>query len=228
MQCTAEIQIKEIISRMRVKNLAELEKILAQKRNAPPCQKTIVAKAQSDGQTIQQPSTPQMRILGLDVALRCTGWGIIDTRTNPFKQTAVDCGVIKNNDRQAISDCLRHLTIGTRELIGLYKPDIAVLEGGFYCQNVHTAISLGAARGAVIAMLAEAGIPIYEYAPRKVKQAICGFGNASKPQVALLVSQVLHIQVDKISNDSTDALALALTHAQIMSVANGLNAPSPI
>ena len=213
---------------MRVKNLAELEKLLAQKRNAPVRQEVVTSKPVAANQTNDQAVSPQMRIIGLDVALRCTGWGIIDTRSNPFKQTAVDSGVIKNTDKQPISDCLRHLAAATRELIALYKPNIAVLEGGFYCQNVHTAISLGAARGAVIATLAEAGIPVYEYAPRKVKQAICGFGNASKQQVALLVSQFLHIQVDKISNDSTDALAMALTHAQMMSIANGLNPPQPI
>ena len=213
---------------MRVKNLAELEKLLAQKRNAPARQEVMTSKPVAASQSNDQAVLPQMRIIGLDVALRCTGWGIIDTRSNPFRQTAVDSGVIKNTDKQPVSDCLRHLAAATRELIALYKPNIAVLEGGFYCQNVHTAISLGAARGAVIATLAEAGIPVYEYAPRKVKQAICGFGNASKQQVALLVSQFLHIQVDKISNDSTDALAMALTHAQMMSIANGLNPPQPI
>ena len=213
---------------MRVKNLAELEKLLAQKRNAPARQEVVTSKPVAASQSNGQAVLPQMRIIGLDVALRCTGWGIIDTRSNPFRQTAVDSGVIKNTDKQPVSDCLRHLAAATRELVALYKPNVAVLEGGFYCQNVHTAISLGAARGAVIAMLAEAGIPVYEYAPRKVKQAICGFGNASKQQVALLVSQFLHIQVDKISNDSTDALAMALTHAQMMSIANGLNPPQPI
>ncbi len=213
---------------MRVKNLAELEKLLAQKRNAPARQEVVTSKPVAASQANGQAVLPQMRIIGLDVALRCTGWGIIDTRSNPFRQTAVDSGVIKNTDKQPVSDCLRHLAAATRELVALYKPNVAVLEGGFYCQNVHTAISLGAARGAVIATLAEAGIPVYEYAPRKVKQAICGFGNASKQQVALLVSQFLHIQVDKISNDSTDALAMALTHAQMMSIANGLNPPQPI
>ena len=212
---------------MRVKNLGELEKLLAQKRNAPARQEVMTSKPAAE-QLQGQTGIPQMRIIGLDVALRCTGWGIIDTRSNPFRQTAVDCGVIKNTDKQPVSDCLRHLAAATRELIALYKPNVAVLEGGFYCQNVHTAISLGAARGAVIAMLADAGIPVYEYAPRKVKQAICGFGNASKAQVALLVSQFLHVQVDKISNDSTDALAMALTHAQMISIANGLNPPQPI
>lgn len=211
---------------MRVKDLATLQKILDKKHSASPTQEVLTVKHATPEQLAELP--PQQRIIGLDVALRCTGWGIIDTRRNPFRQSAVDCGVIKNTDKQPVSDCLRHLAAATRELVALYKPEVAVLEGGFYCQNVRTAITLGAARGAVIAMLAEAGLPIFEYAPRKVKQAVCGFGNASKPQVALLVAQFLNIQVDKISNDATDALAMAITHAQMTSSAAALDPPQPI
>ena len=208
---------------MRIKNMAELEKLLAKKRETTQ-QEVIQLKNRQETET----STSQLlqaRVIGLDVALRCTGWGIIDTRTRPFKQTAVDCGVIKNTPQIAISECLRHLAAATRELIGLYKPDIAVLEGGFYGQNVHTAVILGAARGAVISMLADAQIPVYEYAPRKVKQAVCGFGNASKEQVARLVAQFLNIQVESISLDSTDALAMALCHAQMLSTPDGVGKP---
>ena len=86
----------------------------------------------------------------------------------------------------------------------------------------------GSARGAVIAVLAEHDLPIFEYAPRRVKQSICGFGNASKQQVALLVSQFLSISTEQIALDSTDALALALCHAQDLTVAQGLNLPSTI
>lgn len=212
---------------MRVKDLATLEKILSAKRKASSSDDVVrLRRHAAEESHVELPV--QQRIIGLDVALRCTGWGIIDTRSRPFKQTAVDCGIIKNTPKQPVSDCLRHLSAAVRELIGLYKPEVAVIEGGFYCQNVRTAITLGAARGAVIAALAEAGIPVYEYAPRKVKQAICGFGNASKQQVALLVAQFLNIQVDKISNDSTDALAMALTHAQELSVTTGLEPPQPI
>jgi crossover junction endodeoxyribonuclease RuvC len=71
---------------------------------------------------------------------------------------------------------------------------------------------LGSARGAVIATLAELAIPMYEYAPRRVKQAVCGHGNASKEQVALLVSRILGISVANLGDDSTDALALCICH----------------
>ena len=200
---------------MRIKNQAELERWLAQNKTAPARPATRGAARQGE------PVDPsrQRRIIGLDTALRCTGWGMVDVRGNQLK--AVDCGVIKNSPRAAMSDCLRRLAGGIRELIELYRPDIAVIEGGFFCRNVKTAMVLGSARGAVIAALAEAGIPIHEYAPRRVKQAVCGFGNASKQQVALLVAQFLAIQIDRMPLDSSDALALALCHAQNLTVAQG-------
>ena len=205
---------------MRVKNLAELEKILVRKR-------TLTTKAESVVPAPEKIEVPQLRIIGLDVALRCTGWGIIDARSHN-KQAAVDCGVIKTDSKEAVSECLRRLAGGVRELVELYKPDIAAMEGGFFCRNVRTAVVLGAARGVVIATLAEKKIPVHEYAPRKIKQAICGFGNASKQQVALLVSQMLNIQTDKMAFDSTDALAMALTHAQLLTIAQGIGIPDPI
>jgi crossover junction endodeoxyribonuclease RuvC len=200
---------------MRIKNQAELERWLAQNKMAPA--RPATREAARQGEPVD-PSR-QRRIIGLDTALRCTGWGMVDVRGNQLK--AVDCGVIKNPPKTAMSDCLRRLAGGIRELIELYRPDIAVIEGGFFCRNVKTAMVLGSARGAVIAALAEAGIPIHEYAPRRVKQAVCGFGNASKQQVALLVAQFLAIQIDRMPLDSSDALALALCHAQNLTVAQG-------
>lgn len=215
---------------MRVKDLATLERLLAQKR-ADAAGGTVVQRLrtpQPDGGGPTTPATPQQRIIGLDVALRCTGWGIIDVRRTPFRMSAVDCGIVRNEAKLPLSACLRNLAAAIRDLSAQYHPDLAVIEGGFYCKNVRTATVLGSARGAVIAMLADADIPVFEYAPRKIKQTICGFGNASKQQVALLVAQFLDIQVSSISNDATDALAMALTHAQLTSGAGALQPPAPL
>ncbi len=167
-----------------------------------------------------------IRLLGVDTALRTTGFGIIDTSGN--QSTAIDCGVIKTKKGQPLSECLRRLAGGIRELVRTYAPDVAVIEGAFYCRNVHKAMMLGAARGAVIATLAELTIPMYEYAPRKVKQSVCGHGNASKEQVALMVSHQLNIKVNDIPDDATDALALTICHAQLSRVAGGLALPNPL
>jgi len=171
-------------------------------------------------------SNQEMRILGVDTALRTTGFGVIDTDGRRFQ--AIDCGVIKTTPKQPLSECLRRLTGGIREIVKEYAPDVAVIEGAFYFQNARTALVLGAARGAVIATLAELAIPMYEYSPRKMKQAVCGHGNASKDQVALLVSQSLGITVGKLPDDATDALGLAICHAQICVTANGLLKPDPL
>jgi crossover junction endodeoxyribonuclease RuvC len=171
-------------------------------------------------------ATRQVRILGVDTALRTTGFGLVDCEGN--RMVAVDCGVIQTSPAQPFSECLRRLAGGVRELVKTHAPDEAVIEGAFYCRNVRTTMVLGSARGAVIAVLAELGIPIYEYAPRRVKQSVCGFGNASKQQVALLVAQFLHIQVDNLRDDATDALALAICHAQTCRVSGGFGVPEKL
>ena len=207
---------------MRFKNEADLQKWLEQARTAnPPKMKSAAAPV------LKQIDTRlQRRIIGVDTALRCTGWGIIDVRDGAMK--AVDCGVIKNTQKDKVSDCLRRLSIGMRELVTLYKPDYAVMEGAFYFRNVHTALMLGSARGAVLAAFAENGISVYEYAPRRIKQSVCGFGNASKEQVAVLVAQFLKIQTGHIALDATDALAMAICHAQALSVSGGLGIPDEL
>lgn len=200
---------------MRLKSQADLEKWLAARNTKVK----LTANKKDNQDKTPVDNTIQRRILGLDTALRTTGWGMIDARGNQMK--IVDCGLIKNQPSDRLSTCLQRLSGGLQELISQYRPDIAVIEGGFFCRNVKTAMVLGSARGAVIAALANANIPIYEYAPRKVKQAVCGFGHASKQQVALLVAQLLAIRVDKMPLDSTDALALALCHALNLTVAQG-------
>jgi crossover junction endodeoxyribonuclease RuvC len=162
----------------------------------------------------------------VDTALRVTGFGLVDVNGKAF--SAVDCGVIKTTRQQPLSECLRRLSGGIRELVEAYAPDVAAVEGAFYCKNVRTAMVLGSARGAVIATLAELELPIYEYAPRKVKQSVCGYGNASKQQVALLVGTLLGIETGHLASDATDALALAVCHAHARGNLQGLTLPDPI
>ena len=94
-----------------------------------------------------------------------------------------------------------------------HRPTACVVEGLFYAQNLQTALIMGEARGAVLAAIAEAGLEIYELAPRKVKQAIVGYGAAQKLAVAKMVQRMLHLS-EPPSPDAADALALALAYAQ--------------
>lgn len=168
----------------------------------------------------------RVRVMGIDTALRVTGFGVVDCEGN--RMVAVDCGVIQTSAAQPFSECLRRLAGGIRELVQTHAPEEVAIEGAFFCRNVRTSMVLGSARGVVIAVLAECGIPIYEYAPRRVKQSVCGFGNASKQQVALLVAQFLHIDVGNLRDDATDALGLAICHAQTCRVAGGFGVPEKL
>jgi crossover junction endodeoxyribonuclease RuvC len=151
-----------------------------------------------------------MIILGIDTALRCTGYGLIKVSGKSYR--AIDCGVIKTKQKEAHSECLRRLAGGIQELVDTYSPDIASIEGIFYMKNVKTAMVLGMARGSVIAVLAKHNIPTFEYAPKRAKQAITGHGAATKAQVATVLSGMLKLDVNDIPDDSTDALSLAICH----------------
>lgn len=92
------------------------------------------------------------------------------------------------------------------------QPEVVAIEGIFYSKNVITAFILGEARGAVITTCATAGLPIHEYAPRKVKQGVVGRGNADKAQVAQMMKSLLGLK-EVPQNDAADALAIAFCHA---------------
>jgi len=102
-----------------------------------------------------------------------------------------------------------------RSVLKEHQPTVCVIEGLFYAQNLQTALVMGEARGAAMATIAEAGLEIYELAPRKVKQAIVGYGAAQKLAVAKMVQRLLRLPQPP-APDAADALALALTHAQEM------------
>jgi crossover junction endodeoxyribonuclease RuvC len=156
-----------------------------------------------------------MKILGIDTAIRCTGYGIVQT-DDRGEIRVVDCGIIRNSKDAPHSECLRRLAGGIREIIGTHSPEQASIENAFVSKNIKTAMILSYARGAVMTVLAEAGIAAYPYSPRKAKLAVCGTGASTKEQVAEMLSCIFSLKIDEIPLDSTDALALAVCHAQIM------------
>jgi crossover junction endodeoxyribonuclease RuvC len=150
-------------------------------------------------------------ILGLDPSLRGTGYGVIRPG-KPHPQALVH-GTISCPAAWPHSRCLARIVQDLREVLKEYRPTLCVVEGIFHAQNFQTAIIMGEARGAALAAIAEAGLDIYEVAPRKVKQAIVGYGAAQKFAVAKMVQRLLHLS-EPPAPDAADALALALTHAQ--------------
>jgi crossover junction endodeoxyribonuclease RuvC len=160
-------------------------------------------------------STPITRksqsiILGLDPSLRGTGFGVIRC-TKPVAQALVH-GTISCPAGWERSRCLARIAQVLREVLQRHKPEVCVVEGLFYAQNLQTALIMGEARGAALATIAEAGLDIYELAPRKVKQAIVGYGAAQKLAVAKMVQRLLRL-AEPPEPDAADALALALAHA---------------
>jgi crossover junction endodeoxyribonuclease RuvC len=150
-------------------------------------------------------------ILGLDPSLRGTGFGVIRL-AKPYPQTLVH-GTIACPPAWERSRCLVRIVQTLREVLHRHRPGVCVVEGLFYAQNLQTAIVMGEARGAALAAIAEAGLEIYEIAPRKVKQAIVGYGAAQKAAVAKMVQRLLNL-AEAPAPDAADALALALAHAQ--------------
>src|SRR5262245_27025845 len=150
-------------------------------------------------------------ILGIDPSLRGTGYGVIRA-ARPIPQTLAQ-GTVRCPITWEHSRCLVKITETLRQVIRQYQPTVCVVEGIFYAQNLQTALVMGQARGASLVAVAEAGLEIYELAPRKVKQAIVGYGGAQKLAVAKMVQRLLRLP-ELPEPDAADALALALTHAQ--------------
>ena len=134
---------------------------------------------------------------------------------------ALAFGVIKNSPKIVPSRCLVAIRREVTDLVQEYQPDAAAVEGIIYLQNYQTAITLGSARGAALVALAEAGLPIYEYAPRRVKSAATGRGAAQKGQVSFMMRALLGL-TENPPPDASDALAIAMTHAQNTGVKMGL------
>ena len=150
-------------------------------------------------------------ILGIDPSLRGTGYGVIRlAKPHPI---ALDFGTINCPAGWERSRCLLRILEVVREKAHAHQPTACAIEGLFFAQNLQTALIMGEARGASLAAAAEAGLEIFEIAPRKVKQAIVGYGAAQKLAVAKMVQRMLQLK-ETPAADAADALALALAYAQ--------------
>ncbi len=157
-----------------------------------------------------------MRVLGIDASLRNTGVAIIDA--NKGKLHALYFGTIHNTSSLRSSACLVAIRDRLVELIRSHEPDCCALESVIYVQSYKTAIVLGAARGAAILAAAERGLPVFEYPPKRIKQAAVGVGAAAKNQVAFMMRATLGL-TETPPADCADALAIGLTHLRARTAA---------
>lgn len=159
-----------------------------------------------------------MRVLAIDASLRHTGVAVVDGNGGNGKTNALYYGTIHNADSLRSSACLVAIRQRLADLIRQHAPDCCALESVIYVQSHKTAILLGAARGAAILAAAESGLPVFEYAPKRIKQATVGRGAAGKNQVAFMVRALLGL-TETPDADAADALAIALTHLRAREVA---------
>ncbi|MFL5806586.1 MAG: crossover junction endodeoxyribonuclease RuvC [Roseiflexaceae bacterium] len=151
-----------------------------------------------------------MRTLGIDPGTAIMGWGIVDEADSALR--LVDFGTLTTPAGMAAHDRLVILYDQLCDLLRAHQPDAAAVEELFFGKNVNTAISVGQARGVALLALAQAGVPIHEYKPTAVKQAVAGYGGADKKQMQEMVR--LTLRLDKIPrpDDAADALAIAICH----------------
>jgi len=153
------------------------------------------------------------RILGIDPGSRYTGYGVIETAAGKNRHLA--CGRI-NATVGEMPERLLKILLGLGEVIAEFQPQEVALEEVFVNKNISSALVLGQARGAAICAVAQAGLPLAEYAAAQVKLALVGNGRAEKQQVQHMVKILLNLR-ETLAADASDALAVALTHAHVRS-----------
>ncbi len=155
-----------------------------------------------------------MIILGIDPGLKATGYGFIKNELRHSK--LLEAGTIEPKPREQIQNKIQKIYSVLEELIEQYKPDVLVLEKLFaHSKHPITASIMGHVRGVICLLCAQKNVKLVELSPKRVRKAVTGNGNASKEQTKSVVAYILKIDEEKLSLDSSDALALALGYSQI-------------
>lgn len=162
-----------------------------------------------------------MIILGIDPGYAIVGVGIIDYNGNSFKPIAYDA--ITTHVKTATSLRLKTIYEDINFCIDKFKPDAIAIEELFFNNNAKTAIAVAQARGVLVVSAANKGIPIYEYTPLQIKQAVAGYGRADKQQVQHMVKTLLGLNAVPKPDDVADALAVAICHANTSTMNEQLN-----
>lgn len=152
-----------------------------------------------------------MLVLGIDPGIGRLGWGVIESTGSKFK--LIDCGCVETEVKGDIEKRLLQIDIDLEKIIKQYKPEALSIEDLFFGNNSSTAFAVGQARGVALLLAAKHNLPVSAYNPMEVKVALTGYGKAEKGQVAQMVKVLLHLEKLPKLDDTTDALAIALTHA---------------
>jgi crossover junction endodeoxyribonuclease RuvC len=158
-----------------------------------------------------------MLVIGIDPGTATTGYGLV--HENPDGSLSlVDYGAILTPPDLPMPQRLLELHRQLREILLLHHPQSGAVEKLFFQRNVRTALSVGQGRGVALLSLAEAGLPVGEYTPLEVKQAVAGYGGADKAQVQYMVRALLNLDHIPTPDDAADALAIAICHVHSVKI----------
>lgn len=149
------------------------------------------------------------RILGIDPGLGRVGWGVIQKEGT--KLTASAWGRIDTKTGAPLAERLALIADALKKLIARHKPSAVAVEELFFAKNTKTAITVSHARGAILLVAARHHLPVMEYTPLEVKQALTGYGRADKRQIQTMLKAIFHITIPASEDDAADALAIAYT-----------------
>lgn len=153
-----------------------------------------------------------MIILGIDPGVATIGFGLIDAQRQ--KNTLLRYGVISTPPGIPLSNRLLQISEDMEQLIRQFRPDEMAVEELFFSKNITTGISVAHGRGVILLSAEKLGVPVFEYTPMQVKQAVAGYGKADKKQVMLMTQRLLNMKQIPRPDDAADALALAICHSR--------------
>ena len=153
-----------------------------------------------------------MRILGIDPGYGITGFGLIEAQRGASR--LLQCGAITTPAGMDFSARLEIIYEDMRKLLEVSKPDAVAIEELFFGQNVTTGIGVAQSRGVILLAIRQAGLEVTSYKPMQVKQAVVGYGNATKHQVQDMTKRLLNLTEMPKPDDAADAIAIALCHAR--------------
>lgn len=158
-----------------------------------------------------------MKILGIDPGIGICGFGLIEASSKADAKV-LDFGVITTTMRAPLPSRLKELYESLQEVFKQTKPDVVSVEKLFFSKNITTGIAVAEARGLVLLVAEQNGLPIFEYTPNEIKKTLTGYGSAGKPQMQEMVRVHLGLEKKPRPDDAADALAAAITHSLIKMV----------
>ncbi len=163
-------------------------------------------------QDLQAKGGGGLRILGIDPGYAIVGYGVVEAKSGVYRPVEYGAVTTKAGDEFGLR--LKEIYEGMAELLALHKPQAAAVEKLYFTNNKTTGIGVAEARGVILLALSQAGVPLFEYTPMQVKQAVTGYGKALKPQVQEMTRRLLRLPGIPKPDDTADALALAICHGQ--------------